>query len=78
MDWVDALPDSLQQLLIGAAAEYAGLAGPAIYAAARTRLDARHTPQKQQTAVQTAIQRALPRRQIEIRPSSRSTGWSPP
>ena len=59
MDWFDALPDSLQQLLIGAAAEYAGLAGPAIYAAARTRLDARHTPQKQQTAVQTAIQRAL-------------------
>lgn len=26
MDWFDALPDSLQQLLIGAAAEYAGLA----------------------------------------------------
>ncbi len=69
MDWFDALPDSLQQLLIGAAAEYAGLAGPAIYAAARTRLDARHTPQKQQTAVQTAIQRALQDALLQILPA---------
>lgn len=47
MEWFNALPDALQQLLIGAAAEYAGLAGPAIYAAARTRLDARRANKQQ-------------------------------
>jgi hypothetical protein len=57
--WFDALPDALQQLLIGAAAGYAGIAGPAIYAAARTRIEANRAEKKRKEAVQTAIERAL-------------------
>jgi hypothetical protein len=46
-------------VLTGAAAEYAALAGPALYAAARSRITASRAVQQQQAAVQTAIQRAL-------------------
>lgn len=61
MDWVwfNALPAALQQVLTGAAAEYAAIAGPALYAAARSRITANRATQQQQAVVQTAIQRAL-------------------
>ena len=57
--WFNALPAALQQVLTGAAAEYAALAGPALYAAARSRITAQRAAQQQQAAVQAAIQRAL-------------------
>ena len=58
--WFNALPAALQQVLTGAAAEYAALAGPALYAAARSRITTAHrAAQQQQAAVQAAIQRAL-------------------
>jgi len=57
--WFNALPTALQQVLTGAAAEYAAIAGPALYAAARSRITANRATQQQQAAVQTAIQRAL-------------------
>jgi hypothetical protein len=57
--WFNALPAALQQVLTGAAAEYAALAGPAIYAAARARLATHRAAQAQQATVQAAIQRAL-------------------
>lgn len=59
MEWFNALPDGLQQLLIGAAAEYAALAGPAIYSAARTRLAVHYADRQQQAAIAAALQRAL-------------------
>jgi len=57
--WFNALDQNLQQLLIGVAAEYAGIAGQLAIDAARTRIDARHAPQQQAAAVQAAIERAL-------------------
>ncbi len=68
MEWFAALPAALQQLLIGAAAEYAALAGPAIFGAARTRLAARRGDQQQQAAIEAAIQRALQDALLETLP----------
>ncbi len=59
MEWFNALNSSTQQLLIGIAAEYAGLATSVLYEAARTRLEAHSADRRRQEAVQAAIQRAL-------------------
>ena len=59
MEWFNALNPLTQQLLIGLATEYAGLAASMLYDAARTRLEAHSAAQRQQEAVRAAIQRAL-------------------